>query len=218
MHGFIVASDFDGTLKEKSKEVSSQVLLVLQKLRKSGIGVILVTGRCKEELSSLIDFSLFDAIVLENGALVLVGRTLNDLSPMHWKSIREVLISQFGGGPEQVILSLPRETKLSLNGIASDKIRLEYNKDRVMILPAGISKATGLKYAISKLGWEKRMLICAGDGENDISMMHIADLKVAFKNSVDELKRIADLVVESDDGDGFIEAMKVIFPYLDHMD
>lgn len=51
-------------------------------------------------------------------------------------------------------------------------------------------------------------LICFGDNLNDISMLQAADVGVAVENAVEELKRHADLVVESNENDGvakFIE-------------
>jgi hydroxymethylpyrimidine pyrophosphatase-like HAD family hydrolase len=205
---YVVASDFDGTLKEKGKPVSEVVLDYLCMLKKKGIGLILVTGRCLKELSSLIDTSLFDALVIENGAIIISDGNVVSLAPASWNDVRKELVAKYGTGCEEVIISLPRETTVD---IQKDTVSIEYNKDRVMILPKGVSKASGLSSALKIHGWEGRTLICAGDGENDLSMLLQADYKIALKNSVGQLKSIADFVAEEEDGEGLVKALRYFF-------
>jgi hydroxymethylpyrimidine pyrophosphatase-like HAD family hydrolase len=208
---FVIASDFDGTLKEKGKPVSKVVLDYLCMLKKKGIGLILVTGRCLKELSSLIDTSMFDAIVVENGAIVISYGNVVNLAPANWSDVRKELVAKYGTGCEEVIISLPRETVVDIKLIQKDTVSIEYNKDRVMILPKGVSKGSGLSSALKILGWEGRKLICAGDGENDLSMLLQADYKIAVKNSVEQLKGIANFVAEEENGDGFVNALRYFF-------
>jgi hydroxymethylpyrimidine pyrophosphatase-like HAD family hydrolase len=208
---YVIASDFDGTLKEKGKPVSKVVLDCLHMLKKKGIGLILVTGRCLKELSSLIDTSLFDAIVIENGAIVISDGNVVRLAPANWSDVRKELVAKYGTGCEEVIISLPRETVVDIQGIQKDAVSIEYNKDRVMIMPKGVSKASGLSSALKIRGWEGRKLICIGDGENDLSMLLKADYKIALKNSVEQLKSIADFVAEEEYGEGFVKALHYFF-------
>ncbi|MEM0117156.1 MAG: HAD family hydrolase [Conexivisphaerales archaeon] len=211
MQDFVIASDFDGTLKEKGEPVSQDVLNELINLRSAGVGLILVTGRCLKELSALIDIELFHAVVLENGALVLMDGKLESLAPPGWEEIRKALASKYGEGCEKVIISLPRDTVVDLKGLPEDRIRLEYNKDRLMILPSEVSKAKGLSYALKTLAWMNRKLVCIGDGENDESMLLLGNYRIALKNSVDKLKKVADVVVNEDDGKGFLIAIRELF-------
>ncbi len=51
-------------------------------------------------------------------------------------------------------------------------------------------------------------MICFGDNKNDIPMLQAADLGVAVQNSIDELKKEADLIIEDNENDAvakFIE-------------
>ena len=65
-----LATDYDGTLAEEGK-VRRETLRALERLRKSGRRVILVTGRELEDLMRVCpDVGVFDEIVAENGALL----------------------------------------------------------------------------------------------------------------------------------------------------
>lgn len=45
-------------------------------------------------------------------------------------------------------------------------------------------------------------LVCFGDNFNDISMIKAADIGVSVENACDELKKLSDLVIESNNNDG----------------
>src|SRR5208337_228298 len=65
-----VALDFDGTLADRGK-VSERTLHALEKCKKSGRRLVLVTGRLLDDLrEAFSEFSIFDRIVAENGAVV----------------------------------------------------------------------------------------------------------------------------------------------------
>src|SRR3954468_6189076 len=71
MHYVALASDYDGTLACDS-HVSDKTLAGIRRLKASGRKFILVTGREVPELQSVFpDYKLCDAIVAENGALLV---------------------------------------------------------------------------------------------------------------------------------------------------
>src|SRR5439155_591851 len=71
MHYLALASDYDGTLAQDS-HVSDEALAAVRRLKASGRKFILVTGRELPELQSVFpDFQLCDAIIAENGALLV---------------------------------------------------------------------------------------------------------------------------------------------------
>ena len=45
-------------------------------------------------------------------------------------------------------------------------------------------------------------LVCFGDNLNDISMIRAADVGVAVENACDDLKKLADVIIESNNNDG----------------
>src|SRR5437868_13673400 len=65
-----VATDYDGTLAEQGT-VRPETVAAVERLRKSGRRVVLVTGREPRDLQTVFDrFDLFDLVVAENGALL----------------------------------------------------------------------------------------------------------------------------------------------------
>ncbi len=57
-----------------------------------------------------------------------------------------------------------------------------------------VSKAKAVRRLADEVGAER--LVVFGDNRNDIPMMEIADLAVAPENAMDEVKAIADIVIE----------------------
>ncbi|HTO96110.1 MAG TPA: HAD family hydrolase, partial [Myxococcales bacterium] len=75
MRYLALATDYDGTLAEQGR-VRPATEVALERLRKSGRRLVLVTGRELGDLRSVFDgLSLFDLVVAENGALLHDPRT-----------------------------------------------------------------------------------------------------------------------------------------------
>lgn len=74
------------------------------------------------------------------------------------------------------------------------------------IMPALASKA----YAIKKLKkmWGCDKVISFGDAVNDIPMFEISDEAYAVENAVEELKAVADGIIESNENDGVAKWLK----------
>jgi hypothetical protein len=64
-----------------------------------------------------------------------------------------------------------------------------------MVLPAGVSKATGVLEALAELGVSCHSTIGIGDAENDIALLEACELGVAVGTAVPSLKQRADLVL-----------------------
>ena len=66
----VIATDYDGTIATDGV-VDDDTVAALERLRKSGRQVVLVTGRELEDLLRIVPRpELFDRIVAENGALM----------------------------------------------------------------------------------------------------------------------------------------------------
>lgn len=76
-------------------------------------------------------------------------------------------------------------TAIGNNGIIFADINLE-----------GISKGSAIKELSRLLNIKKSNIICFGDSINDIEMFYSCGIKVAMKNSVQELKLIANYVTK----------------------
>ncbi|KAM0938214.1 putative sugar-phosphatase [Dioscorea sansibarensis] len=75
------------------------------------------------------------------------------------------------------------------------------------IVPAGISKGTGVKMLLDHLGIPAKEIMAIGDGENDVEMLQLASLAVALENGSDQAKAVADVIGESNDEHGVAKAI-----------
>ena len=100
--------------------------------------------------------------------------------------------------PNQVaVLQAIQETGLELH--------IVFNKNAVMILPAGVNKATGLGYALRKLGLSFHEVVGVGDAENDHSFLQRCECSVAVANAAPSILQLVDFVVRGKSGRGVVE-------------
>ena len=202
-----VAVDYDGTLTGSDRP-SPDVLAAIAQVRVDGRRVVLVTGRILAQLRSVfpgVD-EHFDAIVGENGAMVAHGgrdRALSAPVPgeldvaLAARGVAfqrgEVLLACDGADGEAVLEAV---RKLGL------ECQLLRNRNALMVLPAGVTKGSGLAEALADLGISPHNTAAIGDAENDHSLLAVAELGVAVGNAVASLKADADIVLDQPDGCG----------------
>ncbi len=201
-----VASDFDGTMAEG--QVAPDTLAALAEARAKGIRVILVTGRIMNELRAVFPDieDHVDAVVAENGAVVVtpvgvrqvaapIGRPVSAALTARGVAHRtgQVLVAGFAAD-EPAALDVIRELGLDC--------QLVRNRGELMILPAGVTKGTGLLEALGDLGLSYHNTIGVGDAENDHSLLDACEIGVAVANSVDAIRARADMVLDLPDGQG----------------
>ena len=75
---------------------------------------------------------------------------------------------------------------------------LAFNRSRVMVLPQGISKATGLREALNALRLSLHNCIAIGDAENDFQLLDACEIGVAVAWGSRPLRAIADEVLQGD--------------------
>jgi hypothetical protein len=75
---------------------------------------------------------------------------------------------------------------------------LMFNAGRVMTLPQGISKATGLRAALDTLRLSPRNTVAIGDAENDHELLRLAEVGVAVEWGSAALRAAADIVLAGD--------------------
>jgi phosphoglycolate phosphatase len=211
----LLALDFDGTVKSRDREsVGRAPIQGLARLRRAGTKLVLATGRCIAELEELMDISLFDAVVAENGTVILIDGKKEVVAPRSWGPVRAELMKHFERGCEEVVISMDRDheamARQVVHDVAPRAARLEVNKNRIMVVPKGFDKGTGLAAAVMMLRVRGR-IASVGDGENDLPMFKVSDYSVALDNSVDSLKKAADYTTSRPDGEGVVEAIDLLF-------
>ena len=207
-----LATDLDGTLTTGGSRLTPKLTTALLEVKKGGTRLILATGRCAREALEITGADLFDAVVAEDGAVLLVDGGERRKDPPGWQRVREQLLPHMVGGCEEVILSAGIEELAAVRRLLPAKARIELNKDRFMVLPPGVDKGSGLLEVLSILGLLPEDTACLGDGENDVPMFDVVGVRVALGNSVEALKRKADFVTAESDGEGAVEAMARLFP------
>jgi HAD superfamily hydrolase (TIGR01484 family) len=212
MRYFALACDYDGTLAHDGG-VDEETLAALKRLLASGRKLILVSGRELEDLQSVFPhLDLFDRAVLENGALlyrpgtkeekVLAGRP----SECFLEALRRRGVGPFSVGRAIVATWRPQETAV-LEAIHDCGLELQiiFNKDAVMVLPGGVTKATGLAAALKELGLSPHNVAGVGDAENDHAFLSLCECSAAVENALPALKETADFVTRGARGRGVTE-------------
>lgn len=76
------------------------------------------------------------------------------------------------------------------------------------IMPANVTKATGLEMMAEELGFGFDNIIAFGDAENDIDMLSKAKIGVAMGNAMDSVKVAALDVTLDNESNGIVHALK----------
>jgi HAD superfamily hydrolase (TIGR01484 family) len=204
-----LAVDYDGTLATHGS-VPDDVVAALERLRDTGRKVVLVTGRTLDDLRThLARTDVFDRIVGENGAVVAdpaagEERTLAEPPPPEFvEGLRERGIHPIRVGRVIVATHEPNETA-ALQVIRELGIDLQviFNKGAVMILPANVTKATGLQAALADMELSPHNVVGIGDAENDHAFLELCESSVAVANALSALRKRADVVTEGAHGEG----------------
>ncbi len=110
-------------------------------------------------------------------------------SPNHLKEVEEMLKSQI---KDKMTMSITKPYFLEF-----------MNKE--------VDKSKSILRLCEKLNIDIKNVIAIGDSYNDISMVEVAGLGVAMENGVEEIKKIADYVTDTNENDG---VAKVIEKYI----
>jgi hydroxymethylpyrimidine pyrophosphatase-like HAD family hydrolase len=213
----VLACDYDGTLATDGV-CSPSTIASLERIGESGIRLILVTGRTRQELEAVFDsIPLFAEIVVENGAVVIDTATGEEtlLAPRLPRALVEEL--QRTGVEPLVIGRVLCSTDVSqrpklLAAIAKLGVdrQVVRNRDSAMVLPPGISKRTGFEVALRAIGELPVNAVAVGDGENDVALFAVAGVSVAVANAVDVLKARADVVLTQPNGKGVADLVAAL--------
>jgi hydroxymethylpyrimidine pyrophosphatase-like HAD family hydrolase len=197
----VLALDYDGTIATDGG-VDAGVRAAIAQARTSGITVLLVTGRILSELRRVAgDLHFVDGVVAENGAVVHFPDS--DHTSLLAPRVVEPLTKGLEGAgiPFQAgecLIDASATDSQRLLGLIQ-RLELPYvlvfNRGRVMLMPQGISKATGLQTALDMLRLSPRNTLAIGDAENDHELLRVSELGAAVKWGSAVLQAAADTVV-----------------------
>jgi hydroxymethylpyrimidine pyrophosphatase-like HAD family hydrolase len=209
-----VALDLDGTLAV-ADQVSAEVLAAVDEAREDK-RMLLVTGRVEGDLDrvfpGLVDH--FDAVVTENGAVLTRPGHPRETRLLHEpvdlavdKALADRGVVTDRG---QVLVGIDGKDAATAVDVLAE-LGLDHqvvrNRGRAMILPAGVTKATGLSTALTALGLNLHNAVAVGDAENDLALLRAAELGAAVANAVPSLAEHADLVLAQANGAGVADLL-----------
>lgn len=204
MRLFSLALDYDGTLTRDDR-LDPAVRAAIALARTRGITVLLATGRILEDLRRVAgELHFVDGVIAENGAVLHVpesdhttllapgipGRFLDELTARGVPFRAGQSLVDTDAVHASVILDVIRGLELPLV--------LIFNNGRVMTLPQGISKGTGLHAALATLRLSARNTLAIGDAENDHELLRLAEVGVAVPWASMALRETADLTLAGD--------------------
>ena len=214
MRYLALATDYDGTLASRGT-VEPDTMEALCRLAATGRKLILVTGRRVDDLVRVFpEVAIFDRVVAENGPLVYRPQTRETrilsqpppaafIDELRRRGVQPLTLGQVFVATEQpnerVVLAVISELGLDLHVIL--------NKGAVMVLPASVNKATGLRAALDELGLSLQAVVGIGDAENDEVFLAMCGCGVAVANALDSVKAQADRVTSGEDGAGVREVI-----------
>ena len=212
MRYLALASDYDDTLAEAGP-VGDKTIQAVERLKRSGRKLILVTGRELTDLKSVFPrLGVCDRAVAEDGALIydpasgrkrLLARRPSDhfLTRLRDRAVTEIFVGEVliatAGTHERQVREAIRDSGLDLHII--------FNKGVLMILPFGVDKATGLYFALKELKLSPHNVVAIGDAENDDALLQACECSVAVANAIPALKKTANLVTSGARGGGVVE-------------
>jgi HAD superfamily hydrolase (TIGR01484 family) len=217
MRYHVLALDYDGTLAHHGR-VAPDTVAALRRLKDTGRTLVMVTGRQQDDLERTFTHgALFDMLVLENGAVLhspATGETTVLCAPPDPRFVAELErrgVTDVAVGHAVVATWEPHRAAV-LEAIHALRLDLQviFNKSAVMVLPSGVTKASGLAAALWRLGLSPRNTVAVGDAENDYPMLAFSECAVAVANALPAVAERADLVTRGDHGRGVEEVIEAL--------
>ena len=212
LHYPAIATDYDGTLASDGR-VDDATWAAIATFRERGGNVLLVTGREFEDLKQVCpQLEQFDAVIAENGGLLYWPRTdtlelQGALPPPEFlQRLSQAGVESIQTGRVMVATWQPHGAVVK-QAIADMQLNYQVilNKKAVMVLPAGVDKASTLIKALTVLQIPPNITVGIGDAENDMALLKCCGLGVAVDNALPALKAIADYTTAGDRGRGVQE-------------
>lgn len=212
MRYLALVTDYDGVIASAGRP-SDTALAALGRLRASGRRAILITGRRVQDLLEILpQLDLFDIVVAENGAVIYEPATRKETSlanppPSHFlERLQELGVESLEVGRVIISTWLPHQTAV-MQAIQELGLELHvvFNRAAVMILPAGVNKASGMDYALRKLGLSRHEVVGVGDSENDHSFLARSECSATVANAVPSILQAVHVVTKQSNGEGLAE-------------
>lgn len=208
-----LATDYDGTLATHGK-VDEQTLSALTRFLVAGRTLLLVTGREIPDLKQVFPhLNLFARVIAENGALLYHPATgeealLCEPVPRSFLSTLRELRIPFSAG--RVLVATVDSHYVAVRKAIEENgldLQISLNKGAVMVLPATVNKATGLRHALAELELDASSVVGIGDAENDLDFLKVCGCSAAVANALPSVKSSVHVITTGAHGAGVAEIL-----------
>lgn len=213
MYPRVLAFDFDGTIAREGI-IDPRLREALEQLHLAGCTLFLVTGRRFESISLGSLASLFTGIVWENGAVLSRPHVHEVYTPFGVLSPRLIQDLEAADVPLEIgtaIVSTWEDYEYTVWRVLRHEgcdVGLIRNKGALMILPPGATKGSGCERMLRMCGFSPHNLASFGDGENDASLLDLAEIGITVADAAPSLKAYADVVMDQPGPDGVLQALE----------
>ena len=201
---FSLALDYDGTIA-KGDCLDPAVREAIALARTRGITVLLATGRILDELRGVAgELHFVDGVIAENGAVLHFPES--DHTSLLAPAVPQIFLDElarrsvvFRAG-RSLVDADAADAPVILDVIHALQLPLVliFNKGRVMTMPQGVSKGTGLFTALDTLRLSPRNTLAIGDAENDHELLRLAEVGAAVSWASPALRAAADITLSGD--------------------
>jgi len=199
-----LALDYDGTIA-RGDRIDPGVRDAIAFARARGVTILIVTGRILDDLRSVAgELHFVDGVIAENGAVLHFpesGHTSLLAPPVAQKFLDELTrrgVSHRAGASLVDADAADAPAILDVIHALELPLVLIFNKGRVMTMPQGVSKGTGLQAALETLRLSARNTLAIGDAENDHELLRLAEVGVSVPWGSAALRAVADITLTGD--------------------
>lgn len=205
----LIISDFDGTFTDRTLAVDEGLAGAIRSARARGVYFSIVSGRgygFMEEYCGKLG-GLVDSFVAENGCIgQFNGRrfALCDC-PDRTRVFESLDALGVPYGIGEVFFAVGqgdgRKLARALSG-SGGEFHVIRNASTLMVLPSGVSKASGAAWLAGKYGLGRSETAAVGDAENDVDLGEACGLLGAVSNALPAMKSAAGYVCRESYGRG----------------
>ena len=196
-----LALAYDGTLASPDR-LADTMVAALERVRSAGLRLVLVTGRTFFELTRACHrLDLFDVAVVENGAVLHepADGAIRDEGPE--PPPRLIAALDRAGIPFQVgrvIVATGHSHEAQVRRLMAEagvELELVLSRASLRLLPRGVSKGSGVRQALQRLGLSFHDVLAIGDAEDDLELFGACGYTACPDSAVAEVRAAADWVL-----------------------
>ena len=201
----VLALDFDGTIAVHGR-LDAAVADAIREARRAAVMTVLVSGRMLNEIQAALPApDLFDAVVAENGAVVQMQNAADPIVLARGPHPAFVAELHRRGAQPRLGLCMAEFDAVAAPDVVASLHALDipygigFERGKLLVLPPGVSKASGLREAVWRLGCSIHNAVAIGDAEDDVPMVDACEIGAAVAWGSGTLQRaVGELVPGSD--------------------